>query len=109
MTTSTPWPAVWKAVSEVLGHQQAAGRSHLLTEDTVRFATAIALEERGVQSSRITFEYRIAGIGPIDLVIDAPTLTAAVEIKFPRDPTGTGSSDTMTVGELLNDFCRLVP
>lgn len=104
---SPPWSAAWTAVSDVLTHHLDGGRAHLLTEDVVRFAMARALEDVGVAPSRITIEYRGAGIGPIDLVIDAPNLSAAVEIKFPRDPTGTGANDTMTVGELLNDFYRL--
>jgi hypothetical protein len=78
-----------------------------MTEDSVRFAVALALEAAGVAPSRVVFEHRIVGIGPIDVAVDPPALTAVMEIKFPRDPKGTGENDTMTVGELINDFYRL--
>jgi hypothetical protein len=56
----------------------------------------------------VLFEHRVPGVGPIDLVVTGhDTLTAAVEIKFPRDPRERNSADTMTLGELLNDFYRL--
>lgn len=49
-------------------------------------------------------ECRVQPIGNVDLVIGDPP-EAALEFKFPRD--ATGSADTMTHGELLNDLCKL--
>ena len=109
MTVSVDWERCWEDVAAVLRGHIDAGRQHLLTEDVVRFALAGILEAQGVTPDRIAFEHRVAGIGPIDLVIDATpgTLGAAIEIKFPRDPKEKNAADTMTVGELLNDFYRL--
>ncbi len=42
----------------------------------------------------------------MDLVVGRPP-TGVVELKFPRDPRVYNAADTMTVGELLKDFCRL--
>lgn len=103
------WSGCWGHVAASLRSHITAGRQHLLTEDVVRFALIEALEGAGVEPSRIRFEHRVAGIGPIDLVVDATAgrIGAAVEVKFPRDPSGADADDTQTVGELLNDFYRL--
>lgn len=100
------WERCWADVAAVLSQHITAGRQHLLTEEAVRFALVGILEAQGVAPRRIAFEHRVPGIGPIDLVIDAANhpMGAAVEIKFPRDPKEKNSADTMTVGELLNDF-----
>lgn len=112
MTSGVDWRAAWDAVADFLGEQLAAGRRHLLTEDVVRFELAQVLGRQGVDPGRIAKEHRVPSIGAIDLVIDAEPgvpgrMSAAVEIKFPRDPRERNAADTMTVGELLNDFYRL--
>lgn len=109
MTANIDWDRCWIDVATVLREHSAAGRQHLLTEDVVRFALARILEGQSVAPERITFEHRVTGVGPIDLVIDSMErpMGAAIEIKFPRDPKEKNSADTMTVGELLNDFYRL--
>jgi hypothetical protein len=101
------WFAVWDEVGDTIADHLDHGRAHLLTEDVVRFATCSALEKHGVAASRMAFEWRIDGIGPVDLAVDAPELSAVVEFKFPRDPREKNSADTMTLGELLKDFWRL--
>jgi hypothetical protein len=99
--------ALWEAVSERLSEHLRAGREHLLTEDVMRFAAVLELEERGIAPSRMIPEYQAPGVGgKLDLVIDDPP-TAAIEFKFPRDSRTGFSPDTMTLGELLKDFYRL--
>lgn len=85
-----------------------AGRQHWLTEDSLRRATADALVERAeIVPERVRFERRgLVASGAVDLVVDDP-LEAAVEFKFPRDPTVMNAPDTMTHGELLKDFYRV--
>ena len=102
-----PWDDVWSDVAEIVRGHVNAGRGHLLTEDVLRFATVLALEESGVPAAAVRFEHRIPEISAsLDLVVgDDPD--AVVELKYPRDPTGFGAADTMTFGELLRDFYRL--
>jgi len=104
----TDWPIVWAAVAARVAAHRVAGRGHLLTEDTVRMETVLALEEFGVAPGRVAAEVlapQLAG-GKLDLVVDPPG-GVAVELKYPRDsPTGF-SPDTMTFGELLRDFLRV--
>lgn len=101
------WAAVWDSVAGAVHDHVRAGRSHWVTEDVVRFATARALEDAGVAPEEVRFEHRVADISAsVDLVVgDGPD--AVVELKYPRDPTGFGAADTMTFGELLRDFYRL--
>jgi len=101
------WTAVWDQLARTVQAHIDAGRGHLVTEDVVRFATAVALEAAGVDPSRIRFEHRVPAISAsLDLVIDVPP-TSVVELKYPRDPRQAGAADTMTYGELLRDFYRL--
>lgn len=101
------WPAVWAQVAAALQRHLHDGRGHLLTEDTVRFATVLALEDHGVDPQRLRLEHREPSVGgAVDLVIDVPP-TVAVELKYPRDPTEKNAADTMTFGELLRDLYRL--
>lgn len=101
-----PWAEVWRATADAMAVHLQAGREHLLTEDVLRFSLARALEDAGVDPGRLQVEHRVADIGAIDLVIDTPPATA-IEIKYPRDPEGSGAGDTMIHGELLADFYRL--
>jgi hypothetical protein len=104
----TDWELVWASTASAIAAHQRRGHGHLLTEDAVRWAILAALEKCGVPAAQVTFEHRVKDVGPIDLVVSNDNgIAAAVEIKFPRDPRERNSADTMTVGELLNDFYRL--
>lgn len=112
MNSRIDWPGAWFELAEFIRGQLDAGRRHLLTEDVVRFALVQVLGAQGVGPTRIAIEHRVRSIGALDLVVDPvpgnpETMAAAVEIKFPRDPRERNAADTMTVGELLNDFYRL--
>lgn len=99
------WDAVWRAVAAEMGQHSARGRGHLVTEDTLRFTTIQELQLQGISPDRLRIEYRVSEPpASLDLVIDDPP-SVVIEFKFPRD--ATGMADTMTVGELLNDFIRL--
>lgn len=102
------WPDIWIAAAGRLAEHRAQGRAHLLTEDTLRFTTAVVLQQHGVSPDRLRVEVpntAIAG-GKLDLVIDPPAGTV-IEFKFPRDSRSGISPDTMTLGELLRDFIRV--
>ena len=51
-------------------------------------------------------ETEVSLIGSIDLEVQGGW-DAAIELKFPRDPRGSGAADTMTLGELLKDFFKV--
>ncbi|MBN1096447.1 hypothetical protein JKP76_10660 [Blastococcus sp. TML/C7B] len=102
------WPGIWAAVAARVAAHRAAGRGHLLTEDTVRLETVLVLEQFGVAPGRLAAEVlapELAG-GKLDLVVDPPG-GVAVELKYPRDSRTGFSPDTMTFGELLRDFLRV--
>lgn len=102
------WPGVWAAVAARVAAHRAAGRGHLLTEDTVRLETVSVLEQFGVAPGRLAAEVlapELAG-GKLDLVVDPPG-GAVVELKYPRDSRTGISPDTMTFGGLLRDFLRV--
>ncbi|MGY1810651.1 hypothetical protein ACI8AF_25055 [Blastococcus sp. SYSU D00669] len=102
------WPSLWGQVAERLAAHRTAGRTHLLTEDTVRHETVLALETFGVTPERLALEVpapALAG-GKLDLVVDDAGL-AVIELKYPRDSKTGISPDTMTLGELLRDFLRV--
>lgn len=102
------WPDIWLAAAGRLAEHRTQGRAHLLTEDTLRFTTALVLQEHGVAPDRLRVEVpstAIAG-GKLDLVIGPPAGTV-IEFKFPRDSRSGISPDTMTLGELLRDFIRV--
>ncbi|WP_369252419.1 hypothetical protein [Geodermatophilus amargosae] len=102
------WLGVWAAVAARVAAHRAAGRGHLLTEDSVRLETVLVLERFGVAPERLAVEVlapELAG-GKLDLVVDPPG-GAVVELKYPRDSHTGISPDTMTFGELLRDFLRV--
>ncbi|WP_324273764.1 DUF7669 domain-containing protein [Blastococcus brunescens] len=102
------WPGVWAAVAARVAAHRAAGRGHLLTEDTVRLETVLVLEQFGVAPGRLAAEVpapELAG-GKLDLAVDFPG-GAVVELKYPQDSRTGISPDTMTFGELLRDFLRV--
>ena len=81
------WLNVWQQTANYLTAHAHAGRVRLLTEDTLRFASALALEEEGIRPSSITFEWPepILDGGKIDMVVDLGDGERAVgEFKFPR-------------------------
>lgn len=103
----TNWETVWDRVAEQIAGQVEAGRLHLLTEDTIRFATIMALGEAGVEPRRLTNEYPAPAIsGSIDLVVDDPP-TVAIEFKYPRGARVLNTPYTMVLGSLIADFYRL--
>lgn len=102
------WEAVWSATAELMD-PAVADRRHLLTEHDLRQAAAAALVAQGLPYTALAFEHpHPHRIGRIDLVIkNGDTVTAAIEFKYPRDPSSAGAADTMTYGELVADLYRL--
>ena len=102
------WPALWAQVGDRLAAHRAAGRTHLLTEDTLRHETVLALEGAGVTPNRLAVEVPAPALGggKLDLVVDPPG-AAVIELKYPRHSRTGYSPDTMTLGELLRDFLRV--
>src|SRR5699024_7537468 len=94
------WAETWREVARQLGVHRAAGRRHLLTEDTVRMCTVLALEEIGVAPRDLGIEVAdpALGGGKIDLVVTWPEGRAVVELKYPRGSRSGISPDTMTLG-----------
>lgn len=107
---SLDWLSVWQRTGATVAAHVSAGRGHLMTEDTLRFAAILALGREGIEPAAITIELpdpRLAG-GKLDMVVDMGSGDrAVVEFKFPRDARGPISPDTMTLGELLRDFHRV--
>jgi hypothetical protein len=98
---------VWRRLADTVERHYAAGRSHLLTEDVIRFATVALLEDHGIDPRTMAIEVPMPGSprAKIDLTIGRHT---AIEFKFPRDPRAdVGSADTMTFGEMLAVVYRL--
>jgi hypothetical protein len=106
--TPADWPALWQDVAARVAAHRAAGRGHLITEDTVRLETVLALEQAGVGPERLAIEVPTPVLvkGKLDLVVDPPD-GVVVELKYPRDSRTGISPDTMTLGELLRDFLRV--
>ncbi|WP_436700066.1 hypothetical protein [Nocardioides sp. BYT-33-1] len=102
------WVPVWGQVAARMGSHWAAGRGHLLTEDTLRMCLIEALGDDGVDAARLASEVYAVGLGAgkLDLTMDGPGGTV-IELKYPRDSRTGFSPDTMTMGELLRDFCRV--
>jgi hypothetical protein len=100
------WTGVWASVAGELDEHRVAGLERLLTEDVVRFATVKALVSSGVAPERIRAEWRPQRGVTVDLVVDDP-VTAAVEFKYPREPTETNAAWTQHLGELMKDYYRL--
>jgi hypothetical protein len=102
------WEQVWEHVAAELDEHCVAGLERLLTEDVVRFATVRALLAAGVSASEIRAEWRPPELhgGAVDLVVGDP-VTAAVEFKYPREPSETNAAWTMHLGEVIKDFYRL--
>lgn len=101
---------VWAAVTAELrcGYRQR-GLAGLMTEDTVRFATARALIEAGVDPSGLRVEWPHPALrgSRVDLAVGGEPPSALIEFKFPREPTEQNAAWTMALGEVLKDFYRL--
>lgn len=106
--TTVDWVAVWRDVADRVADHRAVGRGHLLTEDTVRHETVLALDAAGVAPARLAAEVFVPQLpgGKLDLVVDPPD-GAVIELKYPRGSRTGISPDTMTFGELVRDFLRV--
>ena len=100
------WIVVLDHVAQAVRADIELGRRHLLTEDRVRWFLLDALQASSVMPGSVKFEYRVDGVGAVDLVVVQPP-SIVVELKFPRDPRSRNPPDTMTTGELLRDLARL--
>ncbi|MGW0058357.1 hypothetical protein ACWDTT_00310 [Streptosporangium sandarakinum] len=100
--------AVWEAVAAELRTHRRNGLGRLLTEDTVRFASARALVDAGVDPVMLHVEWPhpVLRGSRVDLVADGHP-PALIEFKFPREPNEQSAPWTMTLGEVLKDFYRL--
>lgn len=103
------WAEIWTDVARQLRAHRAAGRGHVLTEDSVRLCTILALQNASVSPQAVQIEVfdPVLKGGKVDLVVSDPMGRTVLELKYPRgSPTGI-SPDTMTFGELLRDFLRV--
>lgn len=106
--TAVDWTAVWCDVADRVAAHRTAGRGHLLTEDTVRHETVLALEGVGIPPARLAAEVFVPQLPgrKLDLVLDPPD-GVVIELKYPRGSRTGISPDTMTFGELIRDFLRV--
>ncbi|WP_104105361.1 hypothetical protein [Nocardioides sp. 616] len=101
------WSPVWAEVATALSAHWRAGRGHLLTEDAMRLSAVVALEDAGVDPSRVT-----AGVpepvlrhGMADLVVDG---LSGVVVQLRHSAARTDSRAAAgPMGELLGDVMRL--
>lgn len=100
---------VWAAVAAELREYRQRGLAGLMTEDTVRFATARALIDAGVAPSGLRAEWPHPALrgSRVDLAVGGEPPSALIEFKFPREPTEQNAAWTMALGEVLKDFYRL--
>lgn len=100
--------STYDAVAQEIRDLRERGLGHLLTEETVRFATAQALVSAGVvpESLRTERPHPIIKGARIDLAVGEPE-TAFIEFKYPREPAEKNAAWTMTLGEVLKDLYRL--
>jgi hypothetical protein len=92
-------PGIWEAVAAELGTYRRRGLGQLLTEDTVRFATARALVDAGVDPAelRVEWPHPVLKGSRVDLVAGGQQPAVLIEFKFPPEPVRLiGSSDTAT-------------
>jgi hypothetical protein len=94
---------VWEAVAAELRIHRQRGLGRLLTEDTVRFATARALVDAGADPAALHVEWPHPALkgSRIDLVCAGPTPTLLVEFKYPREPVEKNAAWTMALCEVL--------
>ncbi len=103
------WAAIWTDVARQLRAHRAAGRGHLLTEDSVRLCTILSLQSSGVPPEALRIEVfdPVLKGGKVDLVASDSNGRTVLELKYPRGSRSGTSPDTMTFGELLRDFLRV--
>lgn len=103
------WAEIWTDVARQLRTHRAAGRGHVLTEDSVRLCTILSLQSGGVPPQALQIEVfdPVLKGGKVDLVVSDPVGRTVLELKYPRGSRTGISPDTMTFGELLRDFLRV--
>jgi hypothetical protein len=107
MTTVINWDQVWAATARQLDGYRVDGLEALMTEDVLRFATVQQLAAAGISPADLKAEWRRPGVpDAVDLVVTCPHL-AAIEFKYPREPSHTNAPWTQHLGEALKDFYRL--
>lgn len=81
-----PWesPKTWQTVADELRHHRSEGLGALLTEDTVRFATARALVAEGMDPAGLSLGGSTTGLAGGG---DPPTVL--VEVALRREPNET--------------------
>ncbi|MBM7790764.1 DUF7669 domain-containing protein [Tenggerimyces flavus] len=88
-----PWesPRTWQRVADELRHHRRSGLGGLLTEDTVRFATARALVAEGADPAGLRVEWPHPSLdgARIDLVVSEPPI-ALIEFEYLREPPSLG-------------------
>ncbi|WP_162599841.1 hypothetical protein [Nocardioides solisilvae] len=95
-------------MATTVGGHLAAGRGHLVTRDTVRLATVLALQAVGVVPSRLTLDLPrpgVQGVVPLaDLLLDGPGGTV-LDLRLPWD--AEPGRNTHTMGVLVRDLLRI--
>jgi hypothetical protein len=105
--------SLWATVAAELRAYRLDGLGHLLTEDTLRFATVKALTGGGVEPGPMQVEWPHPAIkhSRIDLVVlrssTDQTPEAFLEFKYPREPHEKNAAWTMALGDVLKDLYRL--
>ena len=99
---------IWASIAAGLESAIAAGRRHLLTEDSVRGYAIEGLVGYGFDPSSIAIEWAPGDSRGIkhDLVIGTPP-SEVMEFKFPRAPRSGNRPYPQVVGSLLSDLYRL--
>lgn len=100
-----PWTQVWERVALELSGHTDRGNLSLLTEDSIRWATAVWLQRLGVAQSQLHVEVPTSERWRIDLVVE-PGLSA-IEFKFPRPPRSGTAPLTQHAGAVLADILRV--
>lgn len=92
--TMEPWesPSTWQLVADELRHHRRQGLGGLLTEDTVRFATARALVAAGVDPAGLRVEWPHPSLdgARIDLAVGGDPPVALIEFEYLREPPSLG-------------------
>ncbi|MEN3538100.1 hypothetical protein AAH991_23495 [Microbispora sp. ZYX-F-249] len=99
---------VWQAVAAELRRHRRAGLGRLLTVDTVRFITARALADAGLDPAAFGVEWPhpVLKGARINLMAGGARPTF-FEFKYCREPDEQNAAWTDALGEVLKDFYRL--
>ncbi len=108
------WSLVWDRVATTVAGHLAAGRGHLVTQDTVRLAAVLALQALGVAPTRMSLGWTGGNGGPggvaetteplADLLLDGPGGTL-VDVRLPWAVSAAHGSEA--IGWLLRDLLRV--